>query len=92
MLAKSFDLIILDNLLSSPNKAKKILIKAIRVLNNDRHLILVQYKKSNRAIISYRLVKKEIKAQVLYKTKSYSYYLRVFLGSTLQALASKLFH
>ena len=70
---KSFDLIILDNMLLNPNEIQKTLIEAIRVLSEDGCLIVVQYKGNSRFDVPFRLVSKEIKIRGLHKIESHYY-------------------
>ncbi|WP_119328698.1 methyltransferase domain-containing protein [Cysteiniphilum halobium] len=70
---KSFDLIVLDNVLLNPNEVHEILMEAIRVLSDDGCLIVVQYKKNPGMAIPFRLVNKEIKSHGLHKIESHYY-------------------
>lgn len=70
---KSFNLIVLDNVLFNSSETHKILMEAIRVLSDDGCLIVVQYKKSHGVEIPFRVVNKEVKSKGLHKIESHYY-------------------
>ena len=70
---KTFDLIVLDNILLNANEIKQGLLEAVRVLSENGCLMILQYKEANVAKPPFRLINKEINAKGLHIIEDHYY-------------------